>query len=314
MGALMTTREEGTAMPFDTPGPVHVMIDVASANVRINATDRADTVVDVRPSDELDDADVRAAELVRVDYANGRLLVKADRDRAATTSGWGASLDKLVEGPAAWARSLLAWGAGSVDVTIDLPAGSRVDAGTAAGLRCRGRLGEVRFTTSHGDIRIERAGRLRLQTNSGDISVTHADGHADVTTTHGNVRIGEVEGTALVKTSHGDLSVGEVTGELRLNNAYGDITVERALAGVAAKTAYGDVRIKEVVSGSVVLETTGGGLELGVREGTAAWLDVSSQHGTVDVSMDTCDGPAQSDQTVEVRAHTTYGDIVIHRS
>jgi hypothetical protein len=68
------------------------------------------------------------------------------------------------------------------------------------------------------------------------------------------------------------------------------------------------------MSGSVVMETSGGALDLGIREGSAAWLDVSSTYGTVDVSLDTCDGPARSDQTVEVRAHTSYGDIVIHRS
>ncbi|MFG1706908.1 hypothetical protein ACFLIM_27320 [Nonomuraea sp. M3C6] len=31
-------------------------------------------------------------------------------------------------------------------------------------------------------------------------------------------------------------------------------------------------------------------------------------------AMDARDGPAQSDKTVEVRAHTAYGDITIHRS
>ncbi|MGP3964797.1 DUF4097 family beta strand repeat-containing protein [Nonomuraea sp. 3N208] len=212
-----------------------------------------------------------------------------------------------------WARSLLG-GGGSVDVTIDLPAGSRVEAHTAAGFRCAGRLGEVQFTTSYGEIRIEQAGRLRLKTGSGDISVSRSAGPAEVTTTDGNIRIGEIDGTAVVKTSHGDLTVGQVTGELRLHTAYGDISVDRALAGVAAKTAYGSVRIGEVASGPVRMETTGGGLELGIREGTAAWLDVSSQYGTVEVSLDACDGPGQSDKTVEVRAHTAYGDIVIHRS
>jgi hypothetical protein len=309
------THEEGAAMPtFDTPEPILAIIDMATANVRINASDRADTVVEVRPSDELNDSDVHAAEHTQVEYADGRLLVRTAKDRAASTSGWGLSLDKLVESPANWARSLLLGWSGSVDVTLDLPAGSSVDAKSAASLRCRGALGEVSFTTSYGAIQVEQAGRLRLNSTHGDISVTRSAGHAEVTTTNGNIRIGLIDGTAVVKTSHGEVRLREVTGELRLNSAHGDSTVDRALAGVAAKTAYGSVRIGEVVSGSVVLETTGGGLELGIREGTAAWLDVSSKYGTVDVSLDSSDGPGQSDQVVEVRAHTAYGDIVIHRS
>ncbi|MEU8246639.1 DUF4097 family beta strand repeat-containing protein [Nonomuraea sp. NPDC048916] len=299
---------------FDTPEPILAVIDLATANVRINASGRADTVIEVRPSDEFDDADVHAAEHTQIEYADGRLLVRAAKDRGASTSGWGLSFDKLVESPANWARSLLLGGGGSVEVMVELPAGSRVDAKTAASLRCRGALGEVSSTTSYGDIQVEQAGRLRLSSTHGDISVTRAAGHAEVTTTNGNIRIGLIDGTAVVKTSHGDVRLREVTGELRLNSAHGDSTVDRALAGVAAKTAYGSVRIGEVVSGSVVMETTGGGLELGIREGSAAWLDLSSKYGTVDVSLDPSDDPGQSDQVVEVRAHTVYGDIVIHRS
>ncbi|MEO3868799.1 DUF4097 family beta strand repeat-containing protein [Nonomuraea sp. B12E4] len=317
MGALMATptHDEEITMPaFDTPQPIVAVIDMATATIRINASDRTDTVVEVRPDDQFNEADVQAAQRTRVDYANGRLTVRTDREHGGGSAlGWGLSLDKLVESPTRWARSLVL-GPGSVDVTIDLPAGSRVDAKAAASLRCRGALGEVSFVTSYGDIEVERAGRLRLKSTYGDVSVGHASGHAEVTSAHGAIRVEEIDGTAAIRTSHGDVRLGEVTGELRLSSAHGDSTVDRALAGVVAKTAYGSIQIGEVASGSVVMETTGGGLELGIQEGTAAWLDVSSKYGTVDVSLDSSDGPGEADRIVEVRAHTTYGDIVIHRS
>jgi DUF4097 and DUF4098 domain-containing protein YvlB len=144
--------------------------------------------------------------------------------------------------------------------------------------------------------------------------VARAVGHADVTSSSGKIWIGAIDGTALVKTSNGDITLGAVTGDVRLNTANGDITVERALAAVAAKTAYGNVRIGEVVCGSVELETAFGEVELGVREGTAAWLDVSSQSGSVRSDLDAADEPGPSDETVEVRARTAYGDIVIRRA
>ncbi|MBO3746929.1 DUF4097 family beta strand repeat protein [Streptosporangiaceae bacterium NEAU-GS5] len=298
---------------FDTPVPILVILETATGTVRITASDRTDTVVDVRPSDQLNDADVQAARHTQVDYADGRLRVRTDKEHVGAATGWDFSLGKLVESPATWARSLLL-GPGSVDVTISLPAGSRLDVKTAATVLCRGSFGEVTVTTTYGDIRVEQAGRLRAKSTYGDITVTRAFGHAEVTTTHGGIHIDEIDGTAAVKTSHGEVRLREVTGELRLNSAHGDITVDRALAGVAAKTAYASVLIGEVVSGSIVMETTGGGLDLGVREGTAAWLDVSSIHGTVDVSLDPSDDPRHGDLIVKVRAHTTYGDIFVHRS
>ncbi|NUR91408.1 MAG: DUF4097 family beta strand repeat protein [Nonomuraea sp.] len=296
---------------FDTPSPIVAILDLGTGVVRITAGDRADTVVDVRPSDEHNDADVQAARHTRVEYAAGRLTVRTDREHAGATSGL--SLGKLVESPTEWARSLLL-GPGSIDVTIDLPAGSRLDGRSAGTVLCHGPLGEVAFTTSYGDLRVEQAGRLRLKSTNGTVSVTHAAGPAEITTTHGGIRIGVIDGAAAVKTAHGDVRIGEVTGELRLSSAHGDIAVERALAGVTAKTAYADVQIDEAVSGSVVMETSGGGLDLGIPAGTAAWLDVSSKYGAVDVSLDPGDDPGDAGPVVEVRAHTTHGHILIHRS
>jgi len=81
-----------------------------------------------------------------------------------------------------------------------------------------------------------------------------------------------------------------------------------------AKTANGNIRIGEVVNGAIVLETAAGELEIGIREGTAAWLDVSSQYGRVRNLLDETDSPEQSEATVEIRARTSYGDIKIHRA
>ena len=63
----------GTTMPvFDTPEPISVTIDLGLGDIRIAASDRADTVVDVRPTDESNEPDVRAAEQTRVEYTAGR--------------------------------------------------------------------------------------------------------------------------------------------------------------------------------------------------------------------------------------------------
>ncbi|MDQ3578567.1 MAG: hypothetical protein M3443_13440 [Actinomycetota bacterium] len=72
--------------------------------------------------------------------------------------------------------------------------------------------------------------------------------------------------------------------------------------------------MSEGVRGAVALETSLGELEVGVRAGTAAWLDVRSKFGGVHNSMDTADRPEPSDENVEIRARTSYGDIVIRRS
>ena len=49
--------------------------------MRIAASDRTDTVVDIRPSDATDESDVKAAQQVRVDYTNGTLRITGPKSR-----------------------------------------------------------------------------------------------------------------------------------------------------------------------------------------------------------------------------------------
>jgi hypothetical protein len=287
MGAL-------AAMPtFATPEPISVTVAISVGDVRITASDRSDTAVVVGPSDGSKASDLKAAEQTRVEYADGRLLIKS---------------------PRSWKQYTPFGGGESIDVAIELPAGSRFDGeASVADFRCDGRLGECRLTTGVGSIRLDETGPLHVSTGAGSVTVDRAVGRADVTGS-GQVRIREIDGPAVIKNLNGVTWVGEVTNDLRCSAANGDITIDRAGAGVAAKTANGAVRIGEVVRGSVDLGTGYGELEVGIRDGTAALLDVRSQFGSVRSSLAASDGPATTDQTVEVCARTSFGDIVIRRS
>jgi len=278
---------------FETPEPIVAAVDMAGGRIRIRASDRTDTVVEVRPGDASSDADVQTAERTRVEYSDGRLLVK---------------------GPKSTAR-LFFWRNASVDVTVDLPTDSRVDVQAWADVRSEGRLGDATFDTSAGNVQLGETGRLKLRTAAGDVSVARSAGQADITTAAGKIWLGAVDGTATATTSAGDVTVGEVTGELRLKTAHGDITVDRALAAIDAKTAFGTVRVGEVVRGSVLLNTGWGDVDVGIADGTAAWLDAYARYGgTVRNSLEGAEGPEQSEETVEVRARTGSGDIIIRRA
>jgi DUF4097 and DUF4098 domain-containing protein YvlB len=199
-------------------------------------------------------------------------------------------------------------------VTIELPAGSSEHgAAQLAGFDCDGRLGDCRIKTGLGHIRIDQVDTLSLKSGAGDISVEHATGHAEITTGSGDVRVRELGDSAVIKNSNGDTWVGVAGGDVRVGAANGDIAVEESRASVVAKSANGDVRLGEVVRGTVVLETKLGDLEVGIRERTAAWLDVSATAGKVHNALDATDAPEPSAETVEVRARTSFGDVVIRR-
>ncbi|MEH1030956.1 DUF4097 family beta strand repeat-containing protein [Micromonospora profundi] len=277
---------------FDTPEPISVHVELPVGDAWISASDRTDTVVEVRPRDPSSKADVSAAQQTTIEYASGRLTIRV---------------------PKSWRR----YGPGpgpSVDVLIEVPAGSRMHAEASwAAFRGEGRLGECHVKTG-GAIRLDETGPLDIDTNHGEVTVTRVDGPARVKASSGKVRLGEVDGTAEIKNSSGDCWIGRGGGDIRINTAHGDIAIDQSAASVTARTAYGNVRLGEVARGSVELQTSYGAIEVGVRRGTAAWLDVGSRHGRVHNALSTTDSPAETDETVEIRANTSYGDIMIRRA
>jgi hypothetical protein len=277
---------------FETPEPIKVTIDVAVGDVRISAGDRDVTDVEVTPSDASNAEDVKAAELTRVELADGRLLVRSPKPRT-----W-------------FSRH-----GGSVDVTVQLPAESRLfGALGVVDLHCHGRLGDCRIKSGVGRIQVEEADTLTVKAGAGDITAERVSGHAEVTAASGDVRVGELGSSAVLKNSNGDTRVGVAHGDLRIRAANGEIDVDMAHASVVAKSANGAVRLGDVARGSVVLETQLGDLEVGIREGTAAWLDVSAVAGKVHNELDEAEAPDAAAETVEVRAHTALGQIVIRRA
>jgi hypothetical protein len=279
---------------FDTPEPISVVLELRAGAVHLVASNRTDTVVEVRPSNASKKSDVAAAQETTVDFADGTLRVKSPR-------GW---------------RHWTPWSNNeSVDVHIDVPVGSRVRSSAgAAALRCRGRVGECDVKSGAGDTRIEDAGSVAIAIGSGDVDVESSAGHLEVKAARGSVRIGTVDGSAVIKNSSGDTSVNEISGDLRVNAANGDVVVNRAHATVAVKTANGNVRIDEVERGQIVAETARGTVEVGIRSGVAAWLDLNTAFGRVRNDLDAAGPPASGEDAVDVRARTAYGDINIRRA
>jgi hypothetical protein len=279
---------------FATPEPITVTLVLGVADVRIDATDRTDTTVDVRPSDPTKKGDVTAAEQTEVEYMNGRLTVQA---------------------PRGWRQWMSHRGGESIDVSIGLPAGSRTTIeGGVVTFRTTGRLGEVLGKLGVGTMHLDEAASVDLKSGAGDISVERAAGRAVVTAGSGGVRLRAVDGPAVVKNGNGDTWIGEVSGETRVSAANGDISIDVARAGVLAKTANGSVRLGEVAAGSAVAQTAFGDLDVGVRDGVAAWLDLHTRFGNVRNDLDATAAPATGEDSVDVHASTSYGDIAIHRS
>ncbi|GAA0908485.1 DUF4097 family beta strand repeat-containing protein [Pseudonocardia zijingensis] len=276
---------------FATPDPITLTLTLTAADIRLRASERTDTVVTVAPRDPANAKDVELAERTRTDFADDRLEIRAPQP-------W------RVLGPSR--------NAGALDVEIELPTGSEVH-GEAwiADLHATGELGRVEFSTSLGDLTVDRTGPAKLATNS-RVTARRIGGTAEIKSA-GAVRIDEIGGPTTIKNLNGATEVGRVEAELTCRSANGDVSVGTALADVKATTSNGAIRVEEVVRGDISLKTANGHVEIGIRPGTAARLDVHTKFGRVRNGLDATDGPGDSDEVATISTRTSVGDIVIRR-
>ncbi|MET9964894.1 DUF4097 family beta strand repeat-containing protein [Streptomyces sp. NPDC006356] len=220
---------------FDTPAPISADLDIPAGRIHVIAADRADTTVEVLPANASKSRDVKAAEQTTVEFDEGVLRVKAP---AGKNQILGAS--------------------GSVEVTVQLPAGSRIEAKAAAAeFRGVGRLGDVAFEGAQGPVKVDEAASIRLTVHDGDVTIGRLSGPAEISTQRGDIRITEAQrGAVVLRTQMGDISIDAArgvsasldagTGHGRLHNALKNADGAAADLTIHATTGQGDITARSL--------------------------------------------------------------------
>ncbi|WP_405615538.1 DUF4097 family beta strand repeat-containing protein [Streptomyces sp. NBC_00076] len=220
---------------FDTPAPVTAVLDIPAGRIQFIAADRADTTVEVLPANASKSRDVKASEQTEVAYGDGVLRITAPQ-----------------------AKNQFLGPSGSIEVTVQLPTGSRIEATAAlADFRGVGRLGDVSLEGAQGAVKLDEAASAHLTLQSGDVSVGRLGGPAQISTQKGDLRITEaVRGTVTLRTESGEISVGAARGVSasldagtsygRIHNALKNTDGADAVLTIDATTAYGDITARSL--------------------------------------------------------------------
>lgn len=217
---------------FDTPAPISAVLDIQAGRVQVIAADRADTTVEVRPADPSKGRDVKLAEETTVEYTDGTLRITAT----------------------AAAKNRILGASGSVEVTVQLPAGSSVEVKSAAvEFRGVGRLGDVALDGAQGPVKLDETAGARLAVLAGDVSVGRLGGDAEISTQQGDIRIDEaVRGTVVLRTQSGNISIAAgVSATLDAGTDHGRVSNALKNDGTAeldirATTSHGDITARSL--------------------------------------------------------------------
>ncbi|MBV1852484.1 DUF4097 family beta strand repeat-containing protein [Catellatospora tritici] len=220
---------------FDTPAAISAVLDIPAGRIQVIAADRSDTTVEVRPANAAKSRDVRAAEQTEVEFGDGVLRIK---------------------GPAE--KNQILGASGSVEVTVQLPAGSRVEAKAAATeFRGVGRLGDVACEGAHGVVKIDEAASVRVNAHAGDVAIGRLTGPAEISVQKGDIDIAEAgAGVVVLSTRMGNVNVGAARGVSaildagtsygRIHNALNNTEGDAAGLNIRATTDYGDISARSL--------------------------------------------------------------------
>jgi hypothetical protein len=195
---------------YESLAPIDADIDVGSSgHVEVVASDRADTTVEVSPTNPGRSGDVSLAREATVAFENNQLRVRVELPTGS--------------------RAEIETAYGSV--------------------RLRGELAATRIVAHYGNVSADHVGDLTLESRHGDVDIKEVDGAVDVKAGHGQLRIGRIVGAARLRGAHGALTLstteGDVdvatSGSLTIERALGDVTARSAYGAIRVLDAEGGI-------------------------------------------------------------------------
>jgi DUF4097 and DUF4098 domain-containing protein YvlB len=275
---------------FQTGGPITVVVRTGSGQVTVTAQDTADTTVELTA---MNAAGEDAVAGTRVDHSHGVVLVDVPRRGGGLFRG----------GP-------------QVGIEITCPTGSTLQVkAESADVRAEGLFETADLVSGSGDLDIENVtGTAKLKTGSGAITTGQVDGALVVNAGSGDVSVDRSGKRATVTVGSGDISIGSLAGDVVAKSGSGDVEVGVLEGSLLTKSGSGDLVVRRAASGAVRATGASGQISIGIQEGTAAWLDLSTVSGRVSQELGETDAPRADQQRVEITARTVSGDLRVHRS
>jgi DUF4097 and DUF4098 domain-containing protein YvlB len=276
---------------FETPDATTLVVRSGGGHVTVTAEDTQRTTVELTP---LNAAGEDAVAQAVVEQQHGGVVVDIPRHRGGL----------FRPHPA-------------VGIAITCPTGTVIEVKSeSADINATGTFAEAVLSTGSGEVKVgDVTGSAKLKSGSGTISAGSVGKALMISTGSGDVKVNQVGLSAMLSVGSGDIRIGEVAGETVTKTGSGDVEVDRLLAGtLVTKSGSGDLVVRRATSGSVKANGASGDITIGIDQGTAAWLDVSTLTGKVRQELDNAEAPVDGQQRVEITAHTVSGDLRVYRS
>jgi hypothetical protein len=153
-----------------------------------------------------------------------------------------------------------------------------------------------------------------LSTGAGDVDVTGRLRSVTASTGAGGVSVAGSHDSINASSGAGDVRTDATASSVRLKSGVGDVSIEDLNGSANLTTGTGEVRVGRAHSGDLRASTGVGNVQIGIPEGTAALLDLSTGVGSKRVDLEPSPEGPTGTQQVQIHASSGTGDLVVRRA
>lgn len=168
--------------------------------------------------------------------------------------------------------------------------------------------------TSGGSIKVaDLTGDLKAKTSGGSLRFAHIRGPIDGHTSGGSITLADGEGKVALKTSGGSIKIDKHKGDVVAKTSGGGISVEAVEGQVLASTSGGSVSASLAkITGECRLETSGGGINVGVPGSAALDIDAKTSGGSVHSDLPVATPASDKKRTSSLQGKLNGGGTPLH--
>jgi hypothetical protein len=145
----------------------------------------------------------------------------------------------------------------------------------------------VALRSSGGHARVDGVtGDVDLQASGGDVTLSGVVGRIDLQTSGGSVDLENLDGDVRLRSSGGNTEMRDVYGDVDLRSSGGDLVIDGVDGAVRARSSGGSTSIVFLGDAEGDVSSSGGSIEVLVRDEACFVLDAKSHGGKISLDLE----------------------------